>query len=442
MYEKCIYHGYTCSYENENLLVDYAIEIQGLDTFHTKWRFPLKSIPFFKEDDLLCQALLYRLGMSELISYYKLTCAKVVEVHGAMSVEEQEWWQKLFYNGLGEFLYRNHIQISQEELVRFVCEGEHEENCVHPLLSGALIPIGGGKDSITTLELLKPTSIKKMAYIINTRGACELSAEIAGYTPEHRVEPKRTLDKKILEYNKQGFLNGHIPFSAVVAFSSVFTAYCNRLQYVILSNEASANEASVKGESVNHQYSKSLEFENDFRYLMKQFVKCEVSYFSLLRPVSEYQIGKYFATLTPYHAIFRSCNLGSKNDSWCCNCAKCLYVYVLLSAFLSEEELLSIFHENLLEREDMEETFMELIGLRDSKPFECVGSISEINFAILEAIKNYPSELPYLYKKYQATSQYEQYQNTENPYLTYFEESHNIPEELISLVKEGLVYHA
>lgn len=443
LYPKCIYHGYTLSYENEKLFVDYSIEIVGLDTFHTKWQFPLSSIPYFDEHDTICQRLLFELGMSEVISYYKLTCSPVVEINGTMSEDEKQWWIKLFFNGLGEFLYRNNINIAQEDLVRFEAIEDKKINPKRVELNGALIPIGGGKDSITTLELLKNTDFPKKAYIINTRGACEMSARIAGYTEENCIVPQRTLDKKILEYNQKGFLNGHIPFSAVVAFSSTFSAYCNRIKYVILSNEASANEASVKGSTVNHQYSKSLEFENDFRTLIRDMLECDVEYFSFLRPISEYQIGRYFATLKSYHSIFRSCNLGSKTDSWCCNCAKCLYVYVLLSAFLTEGELDAIFHENLLERVDMEETFMELIGLRDSKPFECVGSIDEINFAIIEAIQKYDkSELPYLYQKYKTTQCYQGYMNKDNPYLTYFEKEHNVPKSLEELLKKEMIFHA
>lgn len=441
-YAKCIYHGYSLSYEDQKLVVDYAIEISGLDTFHTRWRFPLESIPFFDEQDLMCQRLLFGLGMSELISYYKLTCAPLVVVNDFMGEAEKKWWNKLFYHGLGEFLYRNGISIEMEDLVRFESLGDTSLIDSSVSLEGALIPIGGGKDSITSLDLLKGFDFKKMAYIINTRGACEQSAIIAGYDTSDVVTPQRTLDKKILEYNKQGFLNGHIPFSAMVAFSSTFVAYCNRLEHVILSNEASANESSVKGSTVNHQYSKSLEFENDFRAYLKYFVGCKVNYFSLLRPLSEYQIGRYFASLKAYHGIFKSCNLGSKNDAWCCNCAKCLYVYVLLSAFLNDEELISIFHDDLLKREDMYETFMELIGLRDSKPFECVGSIDEINFAIMDAIILRKDNLPYLYQEYVKCSKYSEYVSKENPYLSYFEEGHNVPDFLVDVVKKEMIFNA
>ncbi|MBR3694162.1 MAG: hypothetical protein IKL88_06520 [Erysipelotrichales bacterium] len=439
-YGKCIYHGYTLTHTEDTLQVEYQIEIENLDTFSTRWYFPKSMIPFFKEDDPMARRLLYLLGMSEVISYYKLTCAPIVVVKESLNDFEKQWWNKLFYHGLGEFLYRNEISITQEELVSFEVQGEAYTPIISKeVMEGALIPIGGGKDSAVTIDLLKDTAMTKMVYMINTRGACDATADIGNYPQERRITPRRTLDKKILEYNKQGFLNGHIPFSAVVAFSAVFCAYCNHLQYVILSNEASANESSVKDSTVNHQYSKSLEFENDFREYM-QSILCPVDYFSLLRPLSEYQIGKHFAKLQAFHPVFKSCNLGSKTDSWCCNCAKCLYVYVLLSAFLSKEELINIFGEDLLVREDLVETFYELIGLRDTKPFECVGAVDEINFAVIEAIKRY-TELPLMYQLYTQTPLYQEYMSKENPYNTYYEEENNVPDRFATIVKKEMIEH-
>ena len=64
----------------------------------------------------------------------------------------------------------------------------------------------------------------------------------------------------MLQLNKEGFLNGHTPFSALVAFSSVIAARMAGLSYIALSNESSANESTVQGSTVNHQYSKSFKF--------------------------------------------------------------------------------------------------------------------------------------------------------------------------------------
>lgn len=121
----------------------------------------------------------------------------------------------------------------------------------------------------------------------------------------------------MLQLNKEGFLNGHTPFSALVAFSSVIAARMAGLSYIALSNESSANESTVQGSTVNHQYSKSFEFEEDFHQYQTDHLPGSAYYFSMLRPLSEFQIAKYFAKQKQYHKIFRSCNAGSKTDSWC-----------------------------------------------------------------------------------------------------------------------------
>lgn len=186
-----------------------------------------------------------------------------------------------------------------------------------------------------TLELLRRQKENNACYIINPRGATLATARVAGYRDEAVLSVLRTLDPGMLELNRRGFLNGHTPFSALVAFSSVLTAFLNGKRYVVLSNESSANESTVQGSEVNHQYSKSVQFESDFIEFERAYVGSGVSYFSLLRPWSEFQIAQYFASIKQYHAVFRSCNAGSKQDIWCGKCPKCLFVALILSPFLS-----------------------------------------------------------------------------------------------------------
>ncbi len=129
---------------------------------------------------------------------------------------------------------------------------------------------------------------------------------------------------------------------------------------------------------MNHQYSKSFEFEQDFREYVAHIVDTPISYFSLLRPLAELQIAYVFSKQKKYHKIFRSCNAGSKKGIWCCNCPKCLFVYIILSPFLSVEELRDIFGEDLFDKESMETYFRQLADIDEVKPFECVGTRSEV----------------------------------------------------------------
>ena len=200
----------------------------------------------------------------------------------------------------------------------------------------------------------------------------------------------RVIDKNLLELNKQGFLNGHTPFSAIVAFTSYLMAYLTNRKYIILSNEGSANEPTIIGTDINHQYSKTYEFEKDFYEYTKKYFKIDIKYFSLLRPIKEIQIAYLFSKYKDYHKVFRSCNVGSKTNpwKWCLNCPKCLFVFIILRAFLPLNEMIDIFGENLLDKKELEKEFLELIGQSDAKPFECIGTIDEVKYAMNRIVKD------------------------------------------------------
>ena len=70
--------------------------------------------------------------------------------------------------------------------------------------NGVLVPIGGGKDSAVTLELLRLAGRPVCAYIINPRGATIHTTEVAGLDAAHVISAKRTLDSNMLELNRQG----------------------------------------------------------------------------------------------------------------------------------------------------------------------------------------------------------------------------------------------
>ncbi len=402
-YKEFVYKSYEKSIEEDQLVLKFFFEINGLESFVSKWKFPLKmttgegaeDVKFIKTksreellNDRILDRMIFSLGMVETISYYKITCPKTAKIEcGNLSKWQLEWWQKLFRNGLGEFLYINGIEyIEPEELISFSIT-EEDPAGISPLndssvYEGALVPIGGGKDSVVSLEVIKGNPI--ITYTINGNDTTKNVIECCEYKAGD-YSAKRILDKKILEMNEKGFMNGHIPFSAVVAFSSVITAYLTGRKYITLSNENSANESTVKDSFVNHQYSKSYEFEKDFEEYFRTITDSDIHYFSLLRPLTELQIAALFSKAVQYHKVFRSCNRGSKQGIWCCNCPKCLFVYIILSPFLSEEELIEIFGEKLLDKESLDEDFRQLAGIEENKPFECVGTRREV----LACLKHY-----------------------------------------------------
>ena len=155
----------------------------------------------------------------------------------------------------------------------------------------------------------------------------------------------------------------------------------------------------------------------------------------MLRPISELQIAMLFSKQEKYHEIFKSCNVGSKSTPWiwCCNCPKCLFVYTILSPFLYKEKLIKIFGEDLFEREDLLNTFIELCGDAETKPFECVGTYSEVRYAITKTINNVKGKLPYLLNFYK-----ENYELSNEELLNYYNENNNLPYEFEKILKKEL----
>ena len=352
------------------------------ERYHFRPTLEIPARPFFDWDSIpeeQLQNLAFQIGMTELVSYWKIACPKRVVVKPFTLTESQQaFWKKLYYNGLGEFLYLNSITVSKEELMEIDSESGKAFAKVNLSLSEkTLVPIGGGKDSVVTLECLR-NEMPVIPLIVNPRGATLNCVKTAGYNENEFIVINRTLDPAMLKLNAEGYLNGHTPFSALLAFIGVLVAFGSRSKYIALSNENSANESTVPGTNINHQYSKSIEFESDFRQYVAENINDEVQYFSFLRPLSELQIAKLFSQCEAYHPVFRSCNAGSKTDSWCGKCPKCLFTWIILSPFLSREKLTAIFGKDLMADESLHPILEELNGTAAVKPFECVGTVEEV----------------------------------------------------------------
>ncbi|MGM9834509.1 MAG: hypothetical protein ACI31M_01860 [Bacilli bacterium] len=435
-YPNFYYHGFDVKNNKDNLTITFDFEIEGLSSFHPQTIIPLNNIQV-DDNDILLKKIIFNLGMVEVISYVKLTCSPNIIVEcGYLNEDQISFYKKLYYSGLGEFLYLNEIKVGEEELFNIITTKEEEkEFTINYQGVGNLIPIGGGKDSCVSLELLRDYQKDNLCFIINPKEVMMSCAQVAGYSQDKIIGVKRILDQKMIELNKQGFLNGHTPFSAMVAFTSFITAYLYKRRYIILSNENSANEATVLGTNINHQYSKTYEFENDFNIYTKKYFKIDLTYFSLLRPLSEIQIAMMFSKYPKYHEVFKSCNVGSKKVpwKWCCNCSKCLFVYIILSAFLDEKELVRIFGSNMYANKELLPVFLELLGYAETKPFDCVGTINEVRYAVSKSISKH-DELPYLLQYYK--DHYELVTNDEC--ITGFNTVHYLPKDYEELLKREL----
>jgi hypothetical protein len=355
--------------------------------------------------DFKMDTAVFHIGLAEAISYYKIATPKEFHIEcGYLTQEQKEWFQKLYFNGLGEFIYLNKINVTQDDLVEFITVDEPKfKKIQRETEERAIIPIGGGKDSLVSYELLKDVFPDSLLFSMNPIVA---SKEILDKHPNNSIELKRELDlAKILDFNKRGYLNGHIPFSSIVGFISIWLGLLYKSRYIVLSNESSANEENIvyNGQKINHQYSKSIEFENDFRWYVQNFVTEDVEYFSFLRPLDEIHIAKLFSEHAREHFFtFRSCNVGSKRNEWCGKCPKCLFTYIMLCNYIDDVTLREIFGKDMLNDEELRELFDGLSQSEAVKPFECVGTYDEVNYALTQKYKSYTAEqLPKLLQSYE-----------------------------------------
>lgn len=434
---KCfIYKSYQYSIKDNFLEFQFEFLLDDKITFLPKSKIKLDP-SFCLDNEILYEHLIFQIGMSEITSYWKSFCPKEIIIKaGYLNEAQLKWWTDLYFNGLGEFRYLNNISENKESFLKLSCsETKNKFSKINLSTHGNLIPIGGGKDSAVTLELLKDQKKENDCLVLNMNETRKNIIHVAGYD-EKCILIERTIDSTLIDLNKKGYLNGHTPFSSVLGFYSLLAAAIYKKKYIILSNESSANEPTVIGTEINHQYSKSVEFEENFRNYIKNYITPDIEYFSLLRPLSELQISSIFSELEHFHGVFRSCNKGSYENKWCCNCPKCVFTYLMLTPFLSKQQLNRIFGEDIIDNENFITYMTELIGLSDTKPFECVGTVEESLIAFYIATQKNPDS-------FHGKKMFNQIVPKEmrNPYIEQniakFDSEHHIPEAFLLELKEA-----
>lgn len=321
------------------------------------------------------------------VSYYKAVLAAEIDVSQCW-VEPglADFLTELYQQGLAEFAHVNELDLSS--LIRFSHNTDSSQMLDLDLPERALVAMGGGKDSLVCLELLRQAGVEVQPVCVGGATLIGDTVKAAGL-PLIRIG--RQISPVLSELNAEGAWNGHVPVtainSAILLCASVLYGY----RYVVFANESSASEATLiddNGKEVNHQYSKSLAFEQDFRRIVKQRVSPGVEYFSLLRPYNEVAISNLFAELKQYHQVFSSCNRnfhldGSRIEGrWCRDCPKCRFAALALAPFMTPQQLLEIQGGDLLDDESQIPGYKEICGLGEDKPFECVGSVYESRAAM------------------------------------------------------------
>lgn len=380
-----LFRRYDWTPENGELRLHYAYENGA--AFEEIIQFPPAARALSDAENAALDKALRLVFLLAGVSYAKAYAPATMRCEAfALDVETAALIEKIYFHGLGEFAYRNDIDLRHK--LKFT-----DSTITAPppvpsfdLSRRALVAVGGGKDSIVSIETLKAARMPMELFAVG--GAGRLAAPIAATietagVPALRVA--RTLSPALLELNKKGALNGHVPITAIVSALGIVTALRHGFDAVVFSNERSASAPNIRmyALEVNHQYSKSAAFEDDFAAYVRHHIAADLNYFSLLRPFSEAEIARRFARLTPYHSVFRSCNAAFRQDEksratqWCGECPKCRFVFLALAPFLEKHKLTALFGKNLLDDPAHREGFATLCGLAAHKPFECVGEVEE-----------------------------------------------------------------
>ncbi len=337
------------------------------------------------------EAAIETLWLAAGVSYYKTCVPPRIEIEGAaLSDDQRQFFQTLYVDGLGEFGVRNNVDVAARvDFLNARCApGEPRVSTKPPLPRRAAVLVGGGKDSLVSVEILRAGREPMALFAVNPKKPI-LDCAAASSLPF--VKATRHLDPLLFELNEKGALNGHVPITAIVSFIAVAAAFVDGFDTIVLSNERSADQGNLiaGGREVNHQYSKTTRAERDIAGQIGKHIHSELDYFPLLRPLSEAHIAALMARATRYDDAFTSCNRSFQINPktppkrWCGDCPKCRFSFLVLAENMGRERIERVFGKNMLDDLSQLTGYEELAGVSGHKPWECVGELAESGAALL-----------------------------------------------------------
>jgi hypothetical protein len=322
-------------------------------------------------------------------SYFKAAPVQAVRCAFALTRQARRVAELAYGPGLGEFYVRNGLSYPPDLIIEAeTAPGVDATLRAAPDHPRAVTAFGGGKDSHVASAIIAEAGgeAERVSVILSDKVGDRLQS--MSEVPVTLIQ--RRIDPRLIEISRSGeALNGHIPITGINSTLLGLHAAATGRDWVVFANERAASEPTMEanGHPVNHQFSKSLAFEDALRAAFAA-AGTGFEYFSVLRPVTEIWTAHYLATRAEFALeIFASCNRNfvfagdsalAPGRRWCGECAKCVYTAVLLAPFLPVARHGEIFQSQPLHDAGNLEFLREIAGLTGAKPWECVGEMREV----------------------------------------------------------------
>ena len=385
------------------------ITLDGIKFPTTFWyEFNLEELHTHYGDEAMERVYFYLAALSLL----KLTSLKPTVIHISAklaqhyTIQFQEFWEKFLEGQLGQWRYENGM--ANWKGPRFACSISTVAAPVPAKIKSPQVfdgdkavktisCCGGGKDGFLSTKLLEDANIpfSSFSYAVsrcgtprNQHARAQKVLQYCKPTQSHWVMVTDAyFDVPLLNTNDQWLkkcgVKSRCDCALVESLSFLPVMMHYGYQYVVLSNEYSANTgnlhwAAEDGKPVNHQWEKCYEAEQLISSYIKK-VLVNVHYYSILQPIHDmliFTLLRQHLDGIPY--VF-SCNV---SPPWCKRCPKCCYVWLCLQAYMPQDIINPMFdNKNLLDMQENQFHFTQMLGLGDQKPFECIGEFKEVQLA-------------------------------------------------------------
>jgi len=155
-----VYDNYSYKINGRDLEISFDFSIEP--NIHFRPSLVIKNVNKSQLNRLnrkVLDNLVFHLGLMEIPSYWKATCSPKIEIKvEELDKNQIKWWEDLIIKGMGQFFYENKIDWRRPNFLEIKAKNGFRNNLrvySENLKNRVLVPVGGGKDSAVTLEILK-----------------------------------------------------------------------------------------------------------------------------------------------------------------------------------------------------------------------------------------------------------------------------------------------